>query len=276
MVPSADAYIVVLDTTADGVRALLFDSEARRVEGYSAQLPRPTRSAGADCLDELHRLVHAAGFRAAAVVGRADSEVTAEDRECWPAFATAAWFPALPEGAGALLGSGCVSRERFALVLGPGCMIGTVSETPVNTEGLTCAPIDSKRWMISGVSPEASAAYASLKHAVRGSLEKYLENAASDDPQLAALDLAARRLREVYESLSRSVGTPEEVIAGGEALLKAPSLSHRFLDALGVPLTLSTEPEPAGRGAAVWALEQIGAIGDLRALPASLGALLQK
>ena len=67
---TADAYIVVLDVEADAVRALLFDSEARRVEGYSAQLQQRA-DAAADCLDEMHRLVQAAGFRVAAVVGRA-------------------------------------------------------------------------------------------------------------------------------------------------------------------------------------------------------------
>ena len=87
----ADAYIVVLDVAADAVRALLFDSGARRVEGFAAQLPKRA-DAAADCLDEMHRLVEAAGFRIAAVVGRAESEVTAEDRKFWPAFEGAKWF----------------------------------------------------------------------------------------------------------------------------------------------------------------------------------------
>src|SRR5665213_1296211 len=93
---TADVYIVVLDVAADVVRALLFDFEARRVEGYAAQLPRRA-DAAADCLDEMHRLVQAAGFRVAAVVGRAESEVTAEDRQFWPAFEGVRWFPALPD-----------------------------------------------------------------------------------------------------------------------------------------------------------------------------------
>jgi hypothetical protein len=105
----ADPYIVVLDVTADAIRALLFDSEARRVEGYSAQLPKRA-DAGADCLDEMHRLVDVAGFRIAAVVGHAD-------RLSWPAFEGTSWFPALPEGAGVILGCGCVDRERFGLVI---------------------------------------------------------------------------------------------------------------------------------------------------------------
>ncbi len=70
----ADAYIVVLDVAADAVRALLFDSEARRVEGYAAQMPRRA-DAAADCLDEMHRLVvKRPDFASAAVVGRAESE----------------------------------------------------------------------------------------------------------------------------------------------------------------------------------------------------------
>src|SRR5580692_9992707 len=131
----ADAYIVVLDVAADAVRALLFDSEARRVEGYSAQLPRRA-DAATDCLDEMHRLVQDAGFRVGAVVGRAESDVTAEDRKYWPAFEGSAWFPALPAGAGMMLGSGCVEHSRFALVVGEKSLFGTVVESPMAVEGL--------------------------------------------------------------------------------------------------------------------------------------------
>ncbi len=158
---TASPYIVVLDVEADAVRALLFDEEARRVEGYSAQLPKRA-DAGADCLDEIHHLVKAAGFRIAAVAGRAESEVSAEDRASWPAFEEASWFPALPEGAAAILGSGCVSSEQFALVIGTGSMIATiVTETPKDLPpGLTCTKIDEKRSLLAGAVPEADGIYA--------------------------------------------------------------------------------------------------------------------
>jgi hypothetical protein len=256
---TADVYIVVLDVTADAVRALLFDSGARRVEGYAAQLPKRA-DAAADCLDEMHRLVHAAGFRAAAVVGRAESEVTAEDRKLWPAFEGAKWFPALPEGAGVVMGIGCTGPELVALVMGDASMVATVVESPVNVDGLTCVAIDEKRWLVSGSVPEAGAAYAALKRAVKGSLQKYLESAAEGDPHVAGLDQAAARFREVYKKLSG------QVIACGEVLLKAPALAQRIAELVGVSMTLSTEPEPACRGAALWALERIGAIENLRAL----------
>jgi hypothetical protein len=271
----ADAYIVVLDAAADSVRVMLFDSEARRVEGYGAQLPQRV-DAAADCLDEMHRLVCAAGLRVGAVMGRAESEVTAEDRSFWPAFKDAAWFPALPDGAGAMLGSGCVGPEFTWLTLGEKSMLGTVVESPVEVEGLACVAIDDRRWMLSGVVAESGAAYVDLKRAAKGSVERYLESAADGDPVVVGIESAGRGFRRVYELLGRrppQLGAPPHIIACGAVLLKAPSLAQRIADAMGASLTLSTELEPGHRGSALWALERIGAIGDLRVLPASMGAV---
>jgi hypothetical protein len=266
----ADVYIVVLDVAADAVRALLFDSEARRVEGYSALLPQRA-DAAADCLDEMHRLVHAAAFRVAAVVGRAETEVTPEDRKFWPAFESAKWFPALPAGSGAILGSGCVSRERFGLTIDEASMMGTVVDRPLTIDGLACVQIDEKRWLLSGAVPEAGGAYAALKHElkVRGSIEGYLESAAAGDPHLAPFDAIERTFREIYETLIGAVGKPDDVIASGAVLMKSPAWTHRIAKALGVTMTLCTEPEPAGRGSAMWALEKIGALQTEAEAPAA-------
>ena len=82
----SDLFIVSIDVGSSSVRALLFDSGARQMEGYGAQLAyriRTTPDGGAevdpdalaelaiDCLDELHRQMHEAGFRVAAVAGSA-------------------------------------------------------------------------------------------------------------------------------------------------------------------------------------------------------------
>ncbi len=45
---------------------------------------------------------------------------------------------------------------------------------------------------------------ASFKHSIKGSVEKYLENAAEGDPLLAGLDAAGLRFREVYQMLGRA------------------------------------------------------------------------
>jgi len=266
------------------VRALLFDSEARRVEGYSAQLPRRAEAA-ADCLDEMHRLVQAAGFSVGAVMGRAENEVTAEDRKYWPAFEGASWFGDLPPGSGVMLGSGCVSRDRFGLILtSERSMLGTVIECELQVAGLACVPIDEKRWLFSGELPEAGEAYASLKQAIKGSVEEFLDTAVPGDPRLAALESARQRIREVYEKLSRALDSRNElkqgfaapqVIGCGAALQKSPAWTMMIAETLGVPLTLSTEPEPGCRGSALWALERLGAIEHLRVLPASMGRVFQ-
>lgn len=265
----ADAYIVVLDHSASAVRALLFDSEARRVEGYTAQLPKRA-DAEADCLDEMHRLVQAAGFLVRAVVGRAESEVTDEDRKYWPAFAGTRWFPALPDGAGVTMGVGCLGPERFALVLGEASLIGTIVDHPVTIEGLSCKQIDGKRWLLSAAVPDAWDAYSAFKHSIKGSVERYIESAPADDPMMERLDLIVRRFREVYATV-KAQGRNAQLVACGEALLKAPSLARRIAEALGATLALSTEAEPVCRGAALWALEQTGAVENIRGLPASLG-----
>jgi gluconokinase len=264
-----DVYIVVLDHEGDSVRALLFDSEARRVEGYSAQLPRRV-DAELDCLDEMHRLVEAAEFRVGAVAGKAESDVTPEDRAAWPAFKGAAWFPALPPGANLILGCGGVGPERFALVIGAVSVMGTVGERAA--EGLECAEIGVDRWILSGAVPEAGGVYGSIKQGVKGrTVNEFLETAAVGDPLVAPLEAVARQFREVFEKLAGAVGRPTEVVGCGAALLKSPAFAQRIADAVGAPLILSTEPEPSCRGAALLALERIGAIDSLHRLPASMG-----
>ncbi len=79
-------FTVSLDAGSSSVRALLFDAEARQVEGFGAQVPyriHTTPDGGAevdpdeltdlalDCLDELHRQVYSAGYEIAAVGGSA-------------------------------------------------------------------------------------------------------------------------------------------------------------------------------------------------------------
>jgi 3-deoxy-D-manno-octulosonate 8-phosphate phosphatase (KDO 8-P phosphatase) len=252
------------------VRALLFDGEARRMEGYSAQLPHRPESA-ADCLDEMHRFVAADSFPVGAIVGYEANRVTPEDRAAWPAFQDAQWFPALPEGAGVALGCGAVNRSRFALEVGSASMMATVAVSKPETlpQGLACAPIDDQRWLISCPVPEAGAVYAALKKQVKGRVEAYLESASPDDDRLGPLNAANRHFRAAYDALAGVTGEPAETVGCGVSLLKSPAWAQKIADILGASITLCTEPEPAARGAALWALERIGAIGSLEALAAS-------
>ena len=88
----------------------------------------------------------------------------------------------------------------------------------------------------------------------------------------AALESVALRFREIYCLLSGPWGAPTEVIASGGALLHSPAWTQMMADALGRPVTICTETEASCRGAALWALERLGVIDGIDALPASTGA----
>ena len=85
----------------------------------------------------------------------------------------------------------------------------------------------------------------------------------------AALESVALRFREIHAMMPQPCA---EILASGGALLHSPAWTQMMADALNRPVTVCTEPEASSRGAAVWALERIGAIPDISALAASTGA----
>jgi gluconokinase len=91
----------------------------------------------------------------------------------------------------------------------------------------------------------------------------------------AALESVALRFRNIYDIMERQFGAPAEVIASGGALLHSPAWTQMMAGALGRPVTLCSEKEATGRGAALLAMERLGAISNARDLPARLGAAFQ-
>jgi gluconokinase len=452
---SGNAYIVSLDVGTSSVRALLYDSTARQMEGYGAHLPyriQTTPDGGAemdpeelaqhaiDCLDELHRQIQEAGFRIAAVAGSAfwhsfcgvgadgkptlpilhllDTRSAAEvsrvpdthastgcvphssywpakllwleknrgeqfratrrwlsfpeylfeklfgearvsvsmasatglwnqssnnyddatlaalpvRREqlaepssmdqplrnpldeygrMWPAYAGILWFPAIGDGAANHIGSGCLSPDRFSLMVGTtGAMRALVSLPSTIPPGLWCYRLDPKRALLGGALSNGGEVYAWLKRTLaipkdaearlessepgqhgltvlpflagerspywrsdlRGVIAGISLNTGPFDILHASLESVALRFREIYGALSAAVGAPAEVVASGGALLHSPAWTQLMANTLGRPVVASTEPEASSRGAALYALERLGAIPNLEALPASTGA----
>jgi gluconokinase len=433
--PSGDPFIVSLDVGSSSVRALLFDSGARRMEGYGAQL-------AIDCLDELHRQVHASGFRVLAVAGSAfwhgicginaagqptfpilhlldtrsgdqvarvpnahvrtgcvphssywpakllwlaanrpdelrattrflsfpeylylkllgsprastsmvsatglwdqntsdydpetlsalpirrehltdpaaldqtEDQLLPEFRAMWPAFARARWFPALGDGACNNIGSGCISPDRAALMVGTTGAMRLVSDAreAAVSPGLWCYRLDRRRFVTGGALSNGGDVYAWMKRnlALPKDIEARLETARPGTHGLtmlpffsgertpywradlrasitglsasteafdilrASLESIALRFREIYCLLAARWGAPTEVIASGGALLHSPGWTQMMADALGRPITICTETEASCRGAALWALERLGIIDGIDALPASTGAV---
>jgi gluconokinase len=236
-------------------------------------------------------------------------------REMWPGFASAAWFPLLGDGAANNLGSGCISPDSFALMVGTtGAMRAVIDEPPPSLgQGLWCYRVDRGRAIIGGALSNGGEVFAWMKRtlALPRDLEARLDNAVPGSHGLvllpffsgertpywrgdlkaaitgmsfstepfdiyrAALESVALGFVQIYSLLSATLRAPGEVVASGGALIRSPGWTQMMADALGRPVVASTELEPSARGAALWALEQLRIIPSAAALPASTGAIFE-
>lgn len=230
----------------------------------------------------------------------------------WPAFRGAKWFPALGDGACNNLGSGCVSRDRASLMVGTtGAMRLVVEAERIEIpRGLWCYRVDRKRFVMGGALSNGGEVFAWAKRTLQlpKDQEARLESAVPGSHLLtvlpffsgertpywrgdlraaitglsfstepfdilrASLEAVSLGFSEIYQRLGTQ---PREVIASGGALLKSPGWTQMMADALGRPVTACTELETSCRGAALWAMERTGIIGNLAAVPASTGAVFE-
>lgn len=235
-----------------------------------------------------------------------------EFAKMWPAFDQIPWYPLLGDGACDSAGSGSIGPGRFALMVGTtGALRATIEAPHIEIPpGLFCYRLDRKRFVLGGALSNGGEVYAWMKRtlALPKDLEARLESAAPGAHGLtvlpffsgerspywrsdlraaitgitlatepfhilhAALESDSLRFRDIYQLLSAGLHAPCEILASGGALLSSPAWTQMMADALGRPVTVCTEPEASSRGAALWALEQSGAIADITALPASTGA----
>jgi len=87
----------------------------------------------------------------------------------------------------------------------------------------------------------------------------------------AALEGVALRLALIYDLLAPWATARHQVVASGGALGRSRVWTQIIADALGRPVSWSSEPEATSRGAALLALEALGALPDLSAVRRDLG-----
>ena len=177
-----------------------------------------------------------------------------------------------------------------------------------------CYRVDSRRFVLGGAISNGGEVYAWAKRTLQlpRNIEELLDSATPGDHGLIALpffsgertpywrsDLRAaitgmndstgplEILRALLESVALCFadvydllveGSPDpirEIIASGGALLRSPAWTQMMADALGRPITASTEAEASCRGAALLALERLGIIDNLADLPASTGGVFE-
>jgi gluconokinase len=206
-------------------------------------------------------------------------------------------YPPLGDGACSNLGAGCTTRERAALMLGTSGAYRVLHEgEPAPREGLFCYLADRGRVVEGGAVSDGGNLFAWLERTLRvealeprepdghgltflpllggerspgwnprasGAIAGLSFDADATDLLQAGLEGAAYRLAEIADTL------PEvrEVVATGHALLASEWWTQLFAEALGRPVTASGVPEGSARGAAVHALERLGAEPE----PAPLG-----
>lgn len=87
----------------------------------------------------------------------------------------------------------------------------------------------------------------------------------------AGLETVAYRFALIHALLQEACPTITEIVGTGGALTASPIWVQIVTDVLGVPVRPCTEVEGSSRGAALLALEAIGALPSLTAVPARLG-----
>ena len=214
------------------------------------------------------------------------------------------WFPALLDGACSNFGAGCVTRERAALMIGTSGAVRTVYETarPQPRPGLFLHWVDDTRVVEGGSLSDGGNLYAWIEatladgggslagrdpdshgltfltllggerspgwhqHA-KGAIHGLTFDTTPLDLRQAGLEGVAFRFADVADLLPEI----EEMVATGGALLNDHDWVQIMADALGRPLTTSGVKEASLRGAAVLALERLGA----SPAPAQLGRVVR-
>ena len=245
------------------------------------------------------------------------TELGAEYRRMWPQFAGMPWFPALGDGACDNLGSGCLTPDRFALMVGTSGAMRAVceSESMRIPAGLFCYRVDRRRFVLGGALSNGGEVYHWMKRTLalpadaeiesqlaamrpgshgltvlplfagerstkwradaRAAIAGLSVHSSAMEILRASLESVALRFRNIFEIMLGEIGEPKEMVDSGSALLHSPAWTQMMADALGRPVIPCLEKEATSRGAALLAMERIGAIGNVRERPAEMGSAVR-
>ncbi len=231
----------------------------------------------------------------------------------WPELDGIPWFPALGDGACDNVGSGCISRDQWALMVGTsGALRAAIQADSLPIQpGLFCYRIDRNRFVVGGALSNGGQVYAWMKQTLQlpddAAVEAQLEamppglhgltilpllagerstewrsdttaavvglRAGTTPIEIlhAALESVALRFRNVYEIMEAAYGSPRELIGSGSGLLHSKVWTQMMAGTLGHTVRMCLEPEATSRGAALLALERLGAIPGIGSLAATFG-----
>ncbi len=224
---------------------------------------------------------------------------------------SALWFPALGDGACNNIGSGAITPDIVALMVGTTSVM-RVMVTDANVKppfGLWRYRADKNRHLIGGAQSNGGIVFQWLTEVLKlpDNWEKQIlamqpnehgltilpfllgERSPEWDASVlsavigvrlhhtpihllrAFMEAVALRMTVIHNLVKQAVPTVRCIIASGGALVRSRLWTQIFADAFGQPITLCLEPEASARGAALMALEAIGVLSDISKAHASWG-----
>ena len=244
--------------------------------------------------------------------GEAVGKLRPEFAKRWPMLRDTWWFPSVGDGAVSNVGSGCVTRDRMALMVGTSAALrvawrGERTEIPW---GAWCYRIDENRFVLGCADSNGGNLFQWLSETLRlpasRTTERTLRSMTSDAHMLtvlpfiagergpgyaaharaavlglsqstrpieilrAGLEAVALRFALMYAIVTSVLPTPKQAIATGGGLQQSRAWAQIVADAIGRPLVASGEREASSRGAALLALERLGAVENVETAPAAL------
>jgi gluconokinase len=245
-------------------------------------------------------------------MGESFDSLRADLRRRWPALKDARWYPAVGDGAVSNVGTGCVTQDRMALMVGTSAALrvawrGERTEIPW---GAWCYRIDEKRFVLGCADSNGGNLFAWLTETLRLTSNRDAERQLADLPAdghgltvlpfiagergpgyaahargailglsqatrpieilRAGLEAVALRFALMYDIVTGVLPEPRQAIATGGGLQKSPAWAQIVADALGRPLVASGEKEASSRGAALLALERLGAVENVETTASAL------
>jgi len=163
----------------------------------------------------------------------------------WPALADVPWFPAIGDGAGANIGSGCTSPERVAITMGTSSAIRAITTDDIEPlpSGLWCYRVDGRRSLPGGALSEGGVVYTWMKqtlHLNKTGLDEALAAMPPDSHGLTILTFFAGErspgwrgdARATIHGLSLSTSPLDILRAGMEGVAYRIALVYQHLRTL--------------------------------------------
>jgi gluconokinase len=180
-------------------------------------------------------------------------------RSQWPRLHSIPWYPALGDGACNNVGSGCITPDRFALMVGTsGAMRGVVEAEKIEIpEGLWCYRVDRRRYVLGGALSNGGEVFAWMKRtlafgaAANDEIEKQLAAMAPGSHGLTVLPLFAGERSTGWRADARAAITGMSLTTGPMEILRASleSVALRFRNIYDVMSRVASQGVVAAGGA---------------------------